>query len=235
MTLQFRPGGTLAHRLDPRSKLCFQVGFAVAALAAVTPPRLALLSGLVAVVLSAGRVSPFTVLVEYRFVLPFLVAGPILQAFILGHPWFVAADGLQPALASYRVLLVLAVSAVYVRTTRVRQSRAAIVALVPGRPGQFLGTGAAFVLRFLPLLQSDLAAIRSAMAARLGSERPLSDRIQLVAIGGLARAFQRSERLSLALRARCYSWNPTPPRLVFSRLDVPVLVVAAGLVVSAVV
>jgi biotin transport system permease protein len=43
-------------------------------------------------------------------------------------------------------------------------------------------------------------------------------------VTGLRRVFFRSDRLALALRARCFSWNPTLPPLAFSRLDYPALV-----------
>lgn len=234
MTLRFDPAPTLAHRFDPRAKLLFQVAFGTATLTASDPLEIAILTVLAGFALLVGRFSPVAVLVAYRFVLPLLVVGPLLQSVTLGPPWIIPMDGVPSARASYRVLLVLAVSAIYVRTTRVRQSRAAIVHLVPGRPGQFLAMGTAFVLRFFPLLQADLAAVRDAAAARVDSERPLVERIRLVAVAGLNRAFERSDRLALALRARCLSWNPTLPPLAFSRVDVPVVALTIVLLVLAV-
>jgi biotin transport system permease protein len=43
---------------------------------------------------------------------------------------------------------------------------------------------------------------------------------------GLTRAFERADRLAVALQARCFAWNPTLPALAFERADYPVL--AAG-------
>ncbi|MFC4551663.1 energy-coupling factor transporter transmembrane protein EcfT, partial [Halorussus sp. GCM10023401] len=37
-------------------------------------------------------------------------------------------------------------------------------------------------------------------------------------------------RFSLALRARCFAWNPTLPPLSTSRVDVPVLAASVALV-----
>jgi biotin transport system permease protein len=71
------------------------------------------------------------------------------------------------------------------------------------------------------------------MAARLGDERPLSERIRLVGVTGLQRVFLRSDRLALALRARCFSWNPTLPPLSFARRDYVVLVASALLAATA--
>ncbi|USZ74098.1 energy-coupling factor transporter transmembrane protein EcfT [Halorussus vallis] len=230
MTLSFRPGDSFAHRLDPRSKLAFQVAFAAAAFARTTPRGLLALTVLVAVVLAVAGLSARETLTEYRFVLPFLVAGPVLETLTLGAPWIRPAEAAKPALASYRVLLVLFVSAAYLRTTPVRESRAAIQWLVPGRAGNLLGLGVGFVFRFLPVLQADLRRIRDASAARLGDQRSLVARMRLVGVAGVARALARADRFSLALRARCFAWNPTLPPLSTSRVDVPVLAASVALV-----
>ncbi|WP_101295241.1 energy-coupling factor transporter transmembrane component T family protein [Halegenticoccus soli] len=229
--LTYAPGDSLAHRLDPRSKLLFQLSFAWTAFAHTTPRGLATLTGVALGALLAAELSPRTALREFRFALPFLAAAPLLEALTLGPPWVVPGDAVPPALASYRVLLIFLVSAAYVRTTPVRDSRAAIQRLVPGKPGQFLGVGVALVFRFLPVLRADLARVREAMAARLGDERPLGERMRLVATAGLNRAFGRADRLALALRARCFAWNPTLPALRFSRLDAPA--VALSVIIAA--
>jgi biotin transport system permease protein len=49
------------------------------------------------------------------------------------------------------------------------------------------------------------------------------------------RAFGRADSLALALRARCFSWNPTLPALRFTWLDAAGLLAAVGLLVAAVV
>lgn len=228
MTLAYRPGDSFAHRLDPRSKLAFQGAFAVAAFGA-GPAGLAALSAVALLAARGADTDPLDALWEYRFVLPFLAFGPVVRALTWGAPWVDPPAALPAVVASYRVLLVLVVSAAYVRSTPVRDSRGAVQRLVPGRAGQFLGMGVAFVFRFLPVLQRDVGRIRDAMAARLGAERPLVDRIELVAVAGLNRAFARADTFALALRARCFSWNPTLPRLRFSRADVAVTLGACGL------
>lgn len=230
--LTHRRGTTLAHRLDARTKLAFQAAFALAAFAHTAPRGLVVLTGLALVALAAARTSPLAVLRAYALALPFLLVAPLLEGARLGAPWFDPAAATPAALASYRVLLILLVAGAYVRTTPVRESRAAIQWLVPGRAGQFLGVGVALVFRFLPLLREDLRSIREAIAARLGTERPVHERMSLVALAGVERALDRADRLALALRARCFAWNPTLPPLSFGRRDVPALALAAGLVLS---
>jgi biotin transport system permease protein len=223
VSLSYVAGDSLAHRLDPRTKLAVQAGFAVAAVAHTTPVGLAVLSGVTLLFLALAATPVVASLRSYRAFLPFLVAAPLVEGLTLDAPWFVVDDAVGPALASYRVVLLLLVSTAYIRTTPVRESRAAIQHLLPGRVGVLLGAGVGFVLRFLPLMRRDLATIREAMAARLGDRRSLRERVRLVGVTGLRRVFLRSDRLALALRARCFSWNPTLPPLSFSRLDYPVL------------
>lgn len=233
MTLTYHPDDSFAHRLDPRSKLAFQVAFAVAAFAHTTPGGLAVLSLLALGSLVAARAPLRWAIFEYRYAAPLLLAGPLVATLQWGSPWVDPGQAVAPALASYRVALLLLVSAAYVRSTPIRESRAAIQRLVPGRFGAFLGAGVAILLRFLPTLQADLRRVRDASAARLGSERSVVDRIQIVGTTGIARAFERADTLSLALQARCFAWNPTLPKLEFHGRDWAVMVLVAGISGSA--
>lgn len=227
--LSYEPGTSIAHRLDPRTKLAVQFAFAAAAFANTTPRGLLLLTAVVLVVLAASETRPVSALAAFRLPIVLLVAAPLLEGLTRGPPWFSAAEAAPSALAAYRVLLILLVSAAYVRTTPVRETRAAIGRLVPGRVGRFLGLGTGLVLRFLPLLRADLRRSRDAARARLVERRPLHDRMRIVAAGGLRRAFARADGLALALRARCFAWNPTLPVLRFGRLDVGVWLLVVGL------
>ncbi|MDS0297460.1 energy-coupling factor transporter transmembrane protein EcfT [Halogeometricum sp. S1BR25-6] len=239
MPLTYCPGDSVAHRLDPRTKLFVQAAFALAVFARTEPAGLATCTALAAGILLAGRVSPVDALRGFAPALPFLVVAPLARTVTLSSagPLPVGVDpsaAVEPALASYRVLLVLLVSATYLRTTPVRDSRAAIERVVPGRVGRFLGVGVGLVFRFFPLLLADLRRVREASTARLGDRRPLRARMRAVAAAGVRRAFARSDRLALALRARCFAWNPTLPELRFARRDYPALCLAVALAASAV-
>ncbi|MBO4247443.1 energy-coupling factor transporter transmembrane protein EcfT [Halomicrobium sp. IBSBa] len=230
--LSYRPGETFAHRLDPRSKLCFQAGFAVAAFADTTLSWLAGVYALAGLALLAGRLDPRRVARAYWVVFLVLALGPVIAGIAIGPPWF----RVEPALASLRAVArippVLAVSAVYVYTTPVRATRGAVERLVPGRAGQLLGVGTGLVVRFFPLLVSDLRRIRTAMVARGGADRPVTDRARRLAVQGIDRALARSDRLAVALRARCFAWNPTLPALTFGRMDYPVVALGVALALS---
>lgn len=227
--LTYEPGHSVGHRLDARSKLLLQATFAGAAFAHTDPVGLAALTALALALLALAATTPGVVFAEYRGVLPFLAAAPAIESLRLTAPWVDPAAAVGPTLAAYRTLLLLALVAAYVRTTPVRESEAAVARLVPGKPGRLLGLGVGLVFRFLPVLQADLARTREAMAARLGDERSLRERVRIVATAGLNRALTRTDRLAVALRARCLSWNPTPPESTFGRDDAAALTLALTL------
>ena len=227
--LTYQPGDSLAHRLDPRTKLLFQCCFAAAAFAYTSPRGLLVFGTLGLLALAAAATNPLGVVWAYRFVLPFFVGAPLIAMFTIGSPWIVPTAAIEPGLASVRNLLVVVVCGGYIRTTPIADSRAAIQRTIPGRVGQFLGLGVELVARFLPVLKQDLFAIRDAEAARLGTDRPLRERMITLTTAGINRAFRRADRLSVAMQARCLSWNPTLPPLRFGWVDLPVVLLSVAL------
>lgn len=228
--LTYEPDETVAHALDPRAKLLFQVAFAIAAISRPALAPLGALTLLALGVLLCANLSLARVLFGYRYPFGILCLSVLIAAATIGPPWIDVADGARTAHAAYGVGLVLLVSAAYVRSTPVRHSRAAIQSLVPGTPGRLLGIGVSLVFRFVPVLQRDIGTIRDAMAARLGTERTATQRAVVLSSRGLTRAFTRADRLSVALQARCFAWNPTLPPLSFARADGLVLVLSVALV-----
>jgi biotin transport system permease protein len=231
--LTYRPGDTLAHGFDPRAKLALQAGFAATMVAHPTPRWAAGGTGLALLALLASRTPLSAALWAIRLPAGLLAAAAVLEALTLGPPWVSVAAARQPAIAGYRVVLVLLVSVAYVRTTPIRATRAAIQRTIPGKPGQFLGVGVALVARFLPVLRSDLERSRAAARARLGDRRRLDERMATVALGGLSRALGRADRLAIALRARAFAWNPTLPPLAFRARDHALTLVGVALAASA--
>lgn len=217
---------TVLARLDPRSKLAAQAGLATAAFVHTTPTGLAVVTAVVAAGVALAERSTVALLRPYRFLLPFLVAGPLFALVRLRPPWIEPSAAVDPLLASYRTGLLVALGGLYVTTTPVRESEAALAWLVPGRFGRLLALGVGLVFRFLPLVRRELRTTKAAMNVRLGTERPLTDRIRLLVERAVVRLFDRADRLAVAMRARCLSWNPTYPPLAFSWRDLPVLALA---------
>ncbi|ELK51162.1 putative cobalt ABC transporter permease, partial [Haloferax sp. BAB-2207] len=75
--LTYEPGDTLAHRLDPRTKLAVQVAFAAAGFAHTTPAGLVALGVVAAGCLRAADASPVLALRDLRYAIPFLALGPV--------------------------------------------------------------------------------------------------------------------------------------------------------------
>lgn len=227
--LRYTPGETLLHRLDPRSKLAFQFGFAVAVFTAPTVPWLPALTAIALGSLVAGDLSVRRVLGAYRVVLAVLALGPILAGVTLGQPWFRPAPALASSASVARVVPVLFVSGAYIHSTPVGKTRAVIQRTIPGRVGQLLGIGVSLTFRLVPLLREDVRRIRAAIQARGGSGRPARDRVRRVVGRSVLHGDERVDRLTVALQARCFAWNPTLPSLQMGRADVVVLGVGLGL------
>ena len=230
--LTYAPGDSLVHRLDPRAKIAFQVGFAIAALSAGSLPRLLAVFVLGLVCSLAAGLSPARALRAYWLVLLFLAVGPVLGGVTLGPPWFRVAGALRSLRGVARILPVLLVSAAFVYATPVRDTRAAIQHTVPGKVGQLLGVGVALTFRFVPVVRADVARIRKALAVRGGNRRSARDRASRLATLSLVRAVGRADSLAVALRARCFSYNPTLPALRFVPTDYDVVGLAAVLAAS---
>jgi|GEM_PF-4342280 len=164
--MHYEHGTTVFHRLDPRSKLVGQFGFAIAAFGHTETAVLVVLTLLAGLMLALARLSPVRVLRTYWFALVLLGLAPLFAMFQPSSPWIVPERALSSVVAGYQVILVLLVAAVYVRTTPVRDTRGAIQRHVPGRVGQILGVGIALVFRFFPLVLRDVAQSRLAIRAR---------------------------------------------------------------------
>lgn len=231
--LRYRPGETWIHRLDPRTKIALQIAFAGAAFAHTTPLGLLALTVVAGAAVLAAKSPIWPTVYGYRHALFLLALAPIVEGVSILEAGIALERGIDTALASYRVALILLVGAVYVHTTPLRESRAAVQWLVPGRPGQVLGLGVTFVGRLLPVLVADIGRHREAIRARAGDGRPRRHRMALLALGGVNRALRRADRFADALRARCFAWNPTLPPLGFGRQDLLGAVLCCGLLVGA--
>lgn len=227
--LTYEPGTTVAHRLDPRSKLAFQIGFAVLVFATSSLPTLGVLAGVATASLLAARLSPLRALRAYWLVVAVLALGPVLGGLSFGPPWFRVDGALTSLWRVVRIVPLLFVSAAFVHSTPVRDTRAAIQRTVPGRFGQLLGVGVGLTFRFVPILRGDVSRIRTAIRARGGDTRSVRERVTRITTLAVVRAFRRSESLSTALRARCFAYNPTLPALEFGRADYLVVVLSAAL------
>lgn len=228
----YEPGDSLAHRFDPRSKLAFQVGFAVAAVAHGSVPWLAASFTVAVGALATARLSPVRAIRATWPIVLVLGLGPLLGGVTLGEPWFRVGPAISSLRSVLRIVPILFVSAAFVHATPARDVRAAIQWAVPGRFGRLLGVGVGLTSRLLPAVGRDVASVRAAVAARGGEVRPFYERAGLITALSVRRTIGRADALALALRSRAFSYNPTLPALQFRAIDVPVLVLAVLLALS---
>lgn len=228
--LTYRPGNSIAHNLDPRTKLFLQACFALPVIYAA-PPTLALITIGVLAMLSLSRLSLFRTIYTYRYVGLLLLLAPVLEGLTLNPPWISLTPMLPPALASYRVALLILISAIYIHTTSPQDSRAAVQQLIPGKPGQFLGAGVMIIFHVFPQLLSSIKQRRQAMETRLSDTRPLHRQIELLTTNVLTLLFHQSDQYSTALRTRCFAWNPTLPHLEFNRIDATAMIIGVLIVI----
>lgn len=230
--LTYSPGDSPIHRLDPRSKLCFQFGVAIAAFVSPSVPRIAVLAAVGALAVRTAGLPVLRALWSYRVVLVVLAIAPLIAGFTLGPPWIRVDRAVESALSTARVVPILLVSAAYIYATPVRETRAAIQRTIPGRAGQLIGTGVALTIRYVPVLREDVREVRDALAARGGDRLPAHERAGRIVPLSIRRALDRSDQLAVALEARCFAWNPTLPPLAFSRIDYLVVLAGGVLAVS---
>ncbi len=226
--LTYHPGTSLAHALDPRTKLFLQLCCAVPIIL-VSPLILpALTLGVIAIVTTA-HLNLSETIYSYRFVAIVLLLAPVLEGLTIQPPWFSLTEAFPPAIASYRVALLILISTVYIHTTAPRDSRAAIQRTIPGKPGQFLGVGVMIIFHIFPRIITAITQLRAAMQARLSQSRPVTRQIELLTTNTLILLFQQSNQYSNALQTRCFAWNPTLPALKFDKIDL--IAILAGLLV----
>lgn len=229
----YSPGATPFHRLDPRAKLGVQAAVGIASFRLTDGPGTGLLVVLAIGGLWMARVSLWSYLAEVRALVILLTVPVLISTLAIGPPWIEPTDAAGPTGAALRVLALLAVGLIYVRTTRIRESQAAVQWAVPGRVGRVLALGIGLTARFLPVLRRELRMTRAAVRMRGGAHRALPERLRLVTLGGLARAFDRADRVRDAVLARCATWEPTLPRLQATWRDVPAVLLAIALIGAA--
>jgi energy-coupling factor transporter transmembrane protein EcfT len=149
----------------------------------------------------------------------------------------VTREGLaQGGLICWRLLNIVMLSLLFVRSTRPAEIKAGVGWLL--RPLPLIDAGQAAVMvglivRFIPVLHHQIRETRIAWRARGGAWRknPLAQ-IKYLALPAMRRTILSADQLALAMEARCFSPQRTDPAFRCSRLDV-LLLAAGGLILAA--
>jgi energy-coupling factor transporter transmembrane protein EcfT len=236
-TIGFRPGQTLLHRLDPRTKQALLMGLSVASLWGELA-FLALCTVVMMVCANAAGMRIRRLIVEIRYFLCFLCIVFVVRAITFTARWTptLPSDAAGEALTvCWRLLLVVLMGVLLMATTRTADIRAALVWYlkpVPAVDEKMAATMVGLVVRFLPVILFQGAEIADAQRAR-GIERCKNPLIRLMrfTIPLFRRVFISADELVAAMQARCYSEQRTLPELSFTWRDG--LAVGVGILLSA--
>jgi len=222
--LGFRPGSSVLHRLDVRFKIVFVILISLASLKAQVPGLFMLTSVLMLGLIHSG-LHLKSALKSLRYVFFFLLFVFMARSLsVPGSPVIefkfvsVTREGIfDGALICWRWVVVIMTGISLIFTTRPSEIRAAVAwALnpVPLIPGKRIATMMSLIVRFVPVIFEQAGETLAAQRARCVDNRknPLY-RLKMFGIPLMRRIFERADKLSLAMEARCYSENRTSPKL----------------------
>ena len=219
---QYFPGDTLAHRLDPRTKLLATVLYIIAIFAAkgVLAYALVILSLIVAVRISKGGaralfrgLKPVMIIIVFTAVLNlFYTPGTVLVQFGIFH---ITREGIITAIAMILriTLLIMGTFLLTYTTSPIRLTDGLESLLGPlkkiGVPVHELAMMMSIALRFIPTLIEETDKIMSAQKAR-GADFESGSLIQRakalipLLVPLFVSAFRRADELATAMECRCY-------------------------------
>lgn len=237
---QYYPGGSLLHRLDPRTKALAALAYAVALFLTVSPFGLGLLAAALIAGLAAARVPPGWVWRSLKPLMLLVLFAFTLQLFVRSgyDSWQVGplaiyresarAGGI---LAVRLLLLALSGSLLVFTTPPVLLADGVSRLLSPlarlRLPVYDLALMMTIALRFVPQLLMELDRIAKAQAARGADPRrggPLRRFRSLmpVLVPLLVTGFRQADELALAMESRCWRGGRTRTvrrRLRFGSID----------------
>ena len=231
---QYWPASSVLHRMDPRAKVVCALAIMVSVFFVHTVPQL-VFGWVVALALVAlSRVPVRTVLRSVRPVMAMLMLLSICnlllvrsgEVLLAAGPLLITTGGVWAAIVfSLRLVVAVIAAALLLLTTTPTQLTDAFDALLAplsriGLPGHEIAMVFSLMLRFIPTLADEAAAIIDAQTARGGgiAEGSLPRRVRAlvpVVVALLASSLRHAEDLSRALDARCYEgaegrshWHP---------------------------
>ena len=220
---QFFPGNTVAHRLDPRTKILLVVLYIVALFCAKSLLAYGILAAVLAVCVRISRVGIKSLVRGLKPVVFIIVFTGILNLFftpgehILAELGFlrISAEGLQNAVFMVlRIMLLIMGTFLMTYTTSPISLTDGLERLFRpmsriGFPAHELAMMMSIALRFIPTLMEEADKIMKAQMAR-GADFESGNLIKKVKamvpllVPLFVSAFRRANDLALAMEARCY-------------------------------
>ena len=225
-------GTSSIHKLDPRTKLLSLIVYSVLIVYA-HPYTLMIISATLITCLLIERLPLCSVLSGIKPFLPLLLlvcaAAALSYAGEAGGPGLLRRFGrgvIGGALLSWRLLLFILLTTAVLTSTRTAEIRRAAVSLSRSHN---LGLMISLTLGMIPLIIRTAAGLQEAQEARgIRLCRNPVRRIKLLVLPLLFDIFHRSDEISSAMEARCYSLKRTEPPLYFHKRDLVVLIITLG-------
>lgn len=250
---QYFPGSTPIHRLDPRSKLVWLVGYIVALFLAKNWMGYALMLLVLAAESAAARIRPKTLLSGLKPLLFIVIFTGVINLFYgSGEPlvefWIfkITADGIRTAIFMVlRIMMLVCGTFLLTYTTSPLQLTDGLEQLLmPLKklrvPVHELAMMMSIALRFIPTLIEETDKIMSAQKARGASfdTGKLTERAKALIpllVPLFVSAFRRADELATAMECRCYHDGEGRTRmkvLRFTGSDVLALVLCAVMIAA---
>ncbi len=220
---QYYPVDSFVHRMDPRLKIVFLIGFIAAIFVANSFYGLIACTGVLILIIALSRVPPVKILKAVRGVLFLVIFTAVINIFFHGgeHVYWkwkiftVTREGIvfSAYLILRLVLLVVCSSMLTYTTTPVSLTDGIESLLTPLKwikfPVHALALIMSIALRFIPILMEETERIKNAQKARGADfERGgLIKRIKAfipILVPLLISALRKAEELGDAMDARCY-------------------------------
>ena len=217
---QFFPGDTIAHRLDPRTKLLLVVLFIVALFQARGWVAYGILTLTVAVCMTASHISARNIFKGLKPMIFILALTGVLNIFYTeGTPilpgWIITWEGIARAIQMVLriVLLITGTFLLTYTTSPIALTDGLELLLKPLKKLRFpvheMTIMMSMALRFIPTLIEETDKIMSAQKARgadfeTGSLMDRAKALLPVLVPLFVSAFRRADELAVAMESRCY-------------------------------
>ena len=250
---QFFPGDTVVHRLDPRTKLIFLMGYIVSLFLAKNWASYALMFLTLSAVSAAARIRPGTLLSGLRPLLFIVVFTALINVLYgTGEPLYrfwifrITRQGIHNAVFMVlRIMMLVCGTFLLTYTTSPLSLTDGLELLLEPLkrvrlPVHELSMMMRIALRFIPKLIEETDKIMSAQKARGAAfdTGRLTDRARALLpllVPLFVGAFRRADELATAMECRCYHGGEGRTRmkqLRFAGIDFAAFALCAGLIAS---
>ncbi len=248
---QFFPGKSILHRLDPRSKILFTIGFVILLFLVESWVGFVAFAVLVFLLIGMSSIPAAAVFRSIKPILPLILFTAVLNIFfvqgtVLWQWWIlkISQEGVTLAIEmAVRIVLLIAGTSLLTYTTSPIALTDAIEQLLhPLKKVRFpvheMAMMMTIALRFIPTLIDETDKIMAAQKAR-GADLETGNLLQRakalipILIPLFVSAFRRADELALAMECRCYRGDEGRTRmrqLRFGRSDIGALFFFAALV-----